>query len=415
MPSARIHEAVAREFNKDYGMNDLLLRIGSVSADSWRNVETDSGVKDKYLTHFWDFRIKDGEANDYAEFYLKYYNHLSNPFYFGYLLHLITDQYWKTYVDPRYEMIEKGVKGFRLKNGEFHDDKNWFGYFDELKLQRLLAKTYNLDYLPTKKEDIDGFCCEIDELNLSGLFGESGTLNYINTELTPKEETEESEIYDLNEIIKSIQEVVTFIKRELNRLEQFKLDYDNRYKIAVDIDDTILSTEELEAYYWAIYLKENPNIDANKEYKWGDPEVADFWSQYREKMAFGKVKDGVSKAFNLLKGKGYIVDLLSARPLEKYASLKKRMVEHFENNGVAYDHLNLGFYSKAKFLKEHGYDLLIDNDIENVREANSVGIDTILFGPYNPNYSGYQTDKWDDIPALIDTIRNEKKNNKIYD
>ena len=44
---------------------------------------------------------------------------------------------------------------------------------------------------------------------------------------------------------------------------------------------------------------------------------------------------------------GYRIDLLSARPLEKYASLKKKMVEHFENTNINYDYMNLGFYSKS--------------------------------------------------------------------
>ena len=74
MPSARIHEAIVKELNADKKYDDLLLRIGTVSPDCWRNVEPESGVKDKYLTHFWDFRVKDGQANDYQEFYLKYYN-----------------------------------------------------------------------------------------------------------------------------------------------------------------------------------------------------------------------------------------------------------------------------------------------------------------------------------------------------
>ena len=105
MPSARIHEAVAKEVNKDYNYDELLLRIGTVAPDCWRNVENENGVKDKYLTHFWDFRVKQGQANDYEEFYFKYYNFLTNPFYFGYLVHLITDQYWKTFIDQKYENI----------------------------------------------------------------------------------------------------------------------------------------------------------------------------------------------------------------------------------------------------------------------------------------------------------------------
>lgn len=409
MASARIHEAIAKEINKQFNMDETLLRIGTVSPDCWRNVETSSGVKDKYLTHFWDFRVKNGEANDYVEFYLKYYNKLSNPFYFGYLIHLIADQYWKTYVDPEYEIEENGIKGFRLKDGSFHNNENWFGYFEDLKLQKLLARKYNLGYLPTEERDILNFSCNIDELNLSGLFGPNGTLSYINNELSPQNDNQESQIYDLDDIINRIKETVEFIKQELERLKALKSDIDTKYKIAIDIDDTLLSTKELEVYYWNIFLQHNTNIDPNKEYKWGEPELSKFWNEYREKMAFGEVKKGAAKCLDILLQKGHLIDLLSARPIEKYASLKKKLVEHFEKNNLHYDHMNLGFYSKIEFLKEHNYNLLIDNDLRHIEGANNAGLDTILFGPFNTHYSGYQTDNWNEIPSIIEKILEDKK------
>lgn len=413
MPSARIHEVIAKEINNEYCMDEILLRIGSVSPDCWRNVKTDSGVKDKYLTHFWDFRIKDGQANDYDEFYFKYYNQLSNPFYFGYLIHLMTDQYWKTYVDTKYEVQENGVSGFKLKDGSFHDNENWFGYFEDIKLQKMLAKKYNLGYLPTEASDIDNFFFQIDELNLSGLFGPNGTLSYINDELSFDDVNQESVIYDLEDIVNSIHETVAFIKQELKRLKALKCTLDTKFKIAVDIDDTLLSTKELEIHYWNVFLQENPDINPNKEYRWGDLELARFWSEYREKMAFGRIKNGAVSCLDELIEKGYIVDLLSARPMDKYASLKKRLVEYFESNNLHYNHINLGFYSKVEFLKEHDYTLLIDNDLRHVEEANAAGINTILFGPFNPNYSGYQTDDWNKIPGIIDKIFGSLKVNKI--
>ena len=403
MSSARIHEAIVKELNVDKKFNELLLRIGTVSPDCWRNVEPESGVKDKYLTHFWDFRIKDGQANDYQEFYLKYYNKLNNPFYFGYLVHLIVDQYWKTFIDPKYEIVENGVKGFRLKNGEFHDNENWWGYFDSLKMQKQIANLYGLGKLPINKKNLVDFECNIDELNLNGLFGLNGTLNYINTDVTPGEKIEESEIYDINQVVSDIRETTEFVRRELKRLEIIKNENDNKVKIAVDIDDTILCTRELEELYWLEFLKNNPNVDSNKQYVWGDPELALFWKLYREKMAFGKVKPGVKKSLQELLNNNYQVDLLSARPLDKYASLKKKLVEYFEFNGIQYNYMNLGFYSKKEFLEEHKYDILIDNDLRYIKEAEDVGVIPILFGK-DENYDGYQTDNWDEIPLLINEI-----------
>lgn len=64
IPSARVHETIAKKINEEYRYNERLLRIGTISPDCWRNVLENSGIKDKYLSHFWDFRIKNGQAND---------------------------------------------------------------------------------------------------------------------------------------------------------------------------------------------------------------------------------------------------------------------------------------------------------------------------------------------------------------
>ena len=408
MPSARIHEAIAKEINNDYNFDELLLRIGTVAPDSWRNADYEDREVGKHITHFWDYRIKEGQANGYEEFYLKYYNYLDNPFYFGYLIHLIVDQYWKTYIDPKFETEENGVRGYRLKNGEFHDKENHWGYYDGLKMQKQVARLYNLRVFPININDIPNFKCSIDELKIDGLFGNNGTLNYINTDIMPNDNDEESEIYDINEIISYIKETAEFVRKELLRLKGYKEEIDKKIKIAVDIDDTILCTEEKKKIYWEKFLQDNPNIDPNREYVWGDPELALFWQIYRKDMAFGEVKSGVQKSFNEILEKGYYIDLLSARPIDKYASLKKDLVEYFMLNGINYDFMHLGFYSKKEFLMQHKYDILIDNDIRHIKEAESVGIIPILFG-VDSNYDGYQTDNWEEIPLLINDIINKRR------
>lgn len=70
--------------------------------------------------------------------------------------------------------------------------------------------------------------------------------------------------------------------------------------------------------------------------------------------------------------------------------------------------MNLGFYSKAEFLKNHDYDILIDNELRHVNSAKLVGVDSILFG-YNSSYSGYQTEDWKEIPLLVDEIIKKRK------
>lgn len=409
MPAARVHEAVVKKINQEYCFDEKLLRIGTISPDCWRNVPSDSGIKDKYLTHFWDFRVKAGQANDYANFYIKYFQLLNNPFYFGYLIHLIVDQYWKTIVDPRYEKKIDGESYVVDKNGNMIKDENWLSYYEGIKMQQRLAKKYHLDYLPINSNEYPDFFCEIDELNLNGLFGENGSLDYTNKTLFMSDTVLESAIYDDQSIEKALDETAQFVRQELLRLKDVKKEYDSKVKIAVDIDDTILSTKELEDYYWKVFLKEHPEIDGSKEYHWGDPELALFWKEHREDMAYGEIKTGVPIAFNKLLSDSYIVDLLSARPIEKYASLLKNLTNYFENNGINYNHIHLGFYSKIDFLVEHHYDVLIDNELRHIEAANESGISTILYGPFNPDYSGVQTDDWSKIPALVEQITKDKK------
>lgn len=139
MPPAKVHEVIAKEMNKNYKYDELLLRIGSVAPDCWRNVSLSSGIKDKYFTHFWNYRSNEKQANDYEEFYFKYYDYMSNPICFGYLLHLITDQYWKTNIDSRFIIEKNGNKYIKLINGEITHYDYLFSYRDSLKMQRILA------------------------------------------------------------------------------------------------------------------------------------------------------------------------------------------------------------------------------------------------------------------------------------
>lgn len=220
MPSARIHEAIAKTINREIGMDELLLRIGTVAPDSWRNVLPKSSNKDKCSSHFLDSSVKLGDDSNYIKFYNKYHNRLNNPFYFGYLIHLIVDQYWKTFVDSRYKKIIDGEDFVKLKDGTLKKDENWFSYFEGIKMQKQIAKIFDLGIFPINVKDIPNLEYNIDELNFDGIFGKSGTLSYINKETTPSENDEESEVYDNDTIIKAINETSEFVIKELHRLDQ---------------------------------------------------------------------------------------------------------------------------------------------------------------------------------------------------
>lgn len=65
----------------------------------------------------------------------------------GYLIHLIVDQYWKSFVDQRYETKVDGDNYLILKNGTKVKDENYLSYYEGIKMQKRLANKYNLDFL----------------------------------------------------------------------------------------------------------------------------------------------------------------------------------------------------------------------------------------------------------------------------
>ena len=386
MPSARIHEAIAKKINKDYNMDELLLRLGSISPDCWRNVELESKVKEKYLTHFWDFRIKEGQANDYTEFYLKYYNELDNPFYFGYLLHLMTDQYWKSYVDPKFFYNENGVKKCILKDGTIIDDKDYFSYYESIKIQKRICKEYNLGILPTNIEEVSNLNCDIDELNLSGLFGLSGTISYINSKMLYEEDDDETIMYNFKDIEKYLSDTIVFIKKELNRLKKIKENEDKKKKIIIDIDVILFCSKEDEKLYWSEFLKENEDIKDNQEYSFKNPILIKFWKEYKDRIVIESNIQFFVKILKELCEKGYRIDLISTRSLGKYAALKKKIVEYLELNNIEYTYLKLGFDFEKELSKRCNYDILVSCNNDSIESSKKYGLTTIV-------YKNFFTDK----------------------
>ena len=78
----------------------------------------------------------------------------------------------------------------------------------------------------------------------------------------------------------------------------------------------------------------------------------------------------------------------------------RNAIDYLENNYTRSESFKNLPNSKKEFLKEHNYDILIDNDMKYIKEAESVGVIPILYGD-DPNYDGLQTDDWKDIPILV--------------
>lgn len=113
MPTHKMHMAIANEVNKTLKLDDDMIMIGSVLPDLTID-------KRHRASHFKNGEEGiEGTANPY-KFLIKYKKNLDNPVMVGYLIHLLTDRYFNSYVFQNYYIYDENTHLIGIK---FHDEK----------------------------------------------------------------------------------------------------------------------------------------------------------------------------------------------------------------------------------------------------------------------------------------------------
>ena len=113
MPTHKMHMAIANEVNKHLKLDDDMVMIGSVLPDLTID-------KRHRVSHFKNGEEGiEGTSNPY-KFLLKYKETLKNPVMVGYLIHLLTDRYFNSYVFQNYYIYDDNTHLIGIK---FHDEK----------------------------------------------------------------------------------------------------------------------------------------------------------------------------------------------------------------------------------------------------------------------------------------------------
>lgn len=113
MPTHKMHMAIANEVNKYLKLDDDMIMIGSVLPDLTID-------KRHRASHFKNGEEGiEGTANPY-KFLLKYKEKLKNPVMVGYLIHLLTDRYFNSYVFQNYYIYDENTHLIGIK---FHNEK----------------------------------------------------------------------------------------------------------------------------------------------------------------------------------------------------------------------------------------------------------------------------------------------------
>ena len=208
MPSAIIHAGVAKEINKILKLDDKLFILGNIAPDCWRNSKN---VCNRNLSHFL---TSPESGENYKQFYYKYKNNLSDPFVLGYLIHLMTDSYWRVLerkefrdllIKSRLPINESIVSNIPV---EKRNRDNF--YFHEHAVLGEVAKFYDLSFCHVD----NNFDSVIEEIDLTVL---NDTIDYINSAYFNLEAVDNN-IYDFNEILKDIKVITGFVLNELEEL-----------------------------------------------------------------------------------------------------------------------------------------------------------------------------------------------------
>ena len=113
MPTHKMHMAIANKVNKTLKLDNDMVMIGSVLPD----LTVD---KRHRISHFKNGEEGiEGTANPY-KFLLKYKDMLDNPVMVGYLIHLLTDRFFNSYVFQNYYIYDENTHLIGIK---FHDEE----------------------------------------------------------------------------------------------------------------------------------------------------------------------------------------------------------------------------------------------------------------------------------------------------
>lgn len=195
MPSAVIHRCVSKIVNiklnnKFVSSDNFYYELGSIAPDCWRHSEKflDSDLSKKEKRQESHFMTKK-DKEDYESFYKEYKDSLDNTFIFGYLVHLITDNYWRSVTVEEYDESKKKEIYERLINE--------FVVYDIRKLT-----DEQINKIP-----------HIKELDFTGL---NKTLEYLYKNPISSKEID----VDYTIVLRKLHECSDFILKEIVRLEK---------------------------------------------------------------------------------------------------------------------------------------------------------------------------------------------------
>ena len=218
MPNALIHRCVNKrvqqEIKKFNDEKDLYLYdVASVAPDSWRNTERfkNSDLPKKEKRKHSHFSNDNEFVENYNKFKNKYIKYIDNPFIFGYMIHLMTDNFWRIEMFYKNNFDINDINN-ELLNIEQLDEKSELTHDVDIHLKDIVIH-YNISDLKELTEEELNSIPVIEEMTYEGI---NTTIRYINQQM--KEENLNKPIrYTIEDVINGIE---TCTKKIVDELKQ---------------------------------------------------------------------------------------------------------------------------------------------------------------------------------------------------
>lgn len=207
MPSHKVHIGIGQEVNKELRLDNDLFYIGCIMPDLGKKY---------FVSHF----KKNPREYDIDEFVKTYYDK-DNPVIVGYLVHLLTDDYYNRYTRENKFLFDKNYKlnGIKMVNKYFFGtpeeatSKKQEGFYDYeyyLLNNKVISKLnyINLEDLPLINE------CEIDTSYIK---------EYIDTHNKVVESDKNKpkyEVFSFEELDELYKNSIKYIKKYLHKLNK---------------------------------------------------------------------------------------------------------------------------------------------------------------------------------------------------
>lgn len=189
-------------------------------------------------------------------------------------------------------------------------------------------------------------------------------------------------------------------------------------KIAIDIDDTLTSVDRVTAV--EKYIAENKLpvkiVDPDSHTlqglcDWTQEDVDGFMESGGDKLFLNApLRKGAKETVQKWKAAGHEIVFLTARISEWFSDPVRESRKQLDDNGIPYDEVVANVWEKGEYCREHGIDVLIEDNFEICKKAQALGVKAVmLVDKHNLVHAKeitYAGSNWEHIASAVAFILN---------